>query len=70
MSLRDITRRFVVVYHDWPVDSFDDEEAAKSRMRELRDTQVRAWQAKWPLHGFDNARLWSVQDMAKKAMDP
>jgi hypothetical protein len=63
---RDITQRFLIVYNEWPVESFDDETDATMRMHELRGTQLRAWREKWPMHGFDNRKLWSVQDMAKK----
>lgn len=66
MPTHDVTRRFVVVYHGWPVDSSDDEDEAHARMRKLRDTQLQSWRGRWPLHGFDNTSLWKVQDMAKR----
>ena len=68
--IRDITRRFVVVYHEWPVDSYDDEKTAIARMQEMKNNQLRSWREHWPMSGVDNAVLWSVQDMLKKSVPP
>lgn len=68
MSSHDITRRFVVVYHSTPVDSFDDEASAHKRMTEMRDTQLRSWSEHWPLYKLDNSALWAVKDMAKSML--
>lgn len=69
MPTHDITRRFVIVYHNAPIDSFDDEAAAVARMKEMMGTQLRSWRERWPMHTLDNESLWCVQDMAEKSMD-
>jgi len=64
MPLRDITRRFVVVYNQWPMDSYDDERDALARMGEMRATQLRSLKERWCFDNFDNSSLWSVSDTA------
>jgi hypothetical protein len=69
MPAHDITRRFVIIYHNAPIDSFDDEASAVARMEEMKGTQLRSWRDRWPMHALNNDSLWDVQDMAKKALD-
>ena len=65
--MRDITQRFVIVYNDWPIESYPDEGRADARMTELRQNQLRSWRDHFPMQSFDNRSLWSVRDMAKSA---
>ena len=69
MPTHDVTRRFVIVYHNAPIDSFDDEASAVARMKEMRGTQLRSWRERWPMQLLNNDSLWDVQDMAKKSMN-
>ena len=68
--MRDITNRFVIVYNDWPVESYEDESKARARMKELRQNQLRSWEEHFPMQSFDNRSLWKVEDMAEKAAVP
>jgi len=61
--MRDIGRRFVVLYNGWPVSSADDERSALKLMVEMRETQRKAFEERMPLRVFDNRTLWKVMDM-------
>jgi hypothetical protein len=50
----DITRRFVIIYHNAPIDSFDDEASAVARMKEMKGAQLRSWRDRWPMHRLNN----------------
>jgi hypothetical protein len=61
--MRDITKRFVIVYNSWPFDSFDDSNAARQRMQELIDNQTHSLNAAYPNRGWDVRPLWKVTDV-------
>ena len=61
--MRDITKRFVIVYNNWPFDSFDDSKAAKQRMQDLIANQTDSLNATYPNHGWDVSPLWKVTDV-------
>jgi len=62
VSDRDISRRFVIVYHVWPIDSREDEASAVARKQQLQERQRSSWMERWPLHGCDNSAVWRVVD--------
>lgn len=66
--MRDITQRFVIVYNDWPVESYAARGMATTRMKELKQNQLRSWEEHFPMQSFDNGSLWRVEDMAAKAL--
>jgi hypothetical protein len=61
--MRDITKRFVIVYNNWPFESFDDSKAARQRMQELIDNQTESLRATYPSYGWDVRPLWKVTDV-------
>jgi len=62
--VRDITKRFVIVYNkDWPVESFDELDRAKTRMAELIETQARSLEDTFPNQSWDVKKLWKVADV-------
>jgi len=64
---RDISRRFVIIFHDWALESYDDEAVARRRMEELKKNQLRASCEKFPIFCFDYSPLWRVEDSTLKA---
>ena len=65
--MRDITRRFVVIYRNWPVDSYDEEPSAHRRMIAMREAQLQSWNGRVPMQVVDNPALWRVMDMGDRA---
>ena len=61
--MRDITKRFVVVYNGWPVESFDELVLATTRVAELIDTQERSLEDTFPNQSWDVKKLWKVTDV-------
>ena len=61
-------QRFVIVYNDWPVESYAARGMATTRMKELKQNQLRSWEEHFPMQSFDNGSLWRVEDMAAKAL--
>jgi hypothetical protein len=61
--VRDITRRFLVVYNRWPIESFDDVQAARRRRQELIDNQNNSLHDSFPNHAWDVSPLWQVRDV-------
>jgi len=64
---RNIKLRYVVMYHVWPIDSRDDEDAAYARMDELKARQLRSWRDRWPLHTLDNSTMWKIVDTGARS---
>ena len=61
--MRDITKRFVIVYNNWPFDSFDESQAAAQRMQELIDNQMDSLSTTYPHRSWDVRPLWKVTDV-------
>lgn len=61
--MRDITKRFVIVYNNWPCESFDDQASAKTRMQEMIANQTQSLTGIFPNHGWDVRPLWKVTDV-------
>ena len=65
--MKDISKRFVVMYNGWPVASADERREAESDMRRMRDAQAESLQGFFPLRMIDNRSLWLVSDMGTDA---
>jgi hypothetical protein len=61
--MRDITKRFAIVYNGWPVESFDELGLAKVRMAELVENQERSLEDTYPNQTWDVKKLWMVTDV-------
>ena len=64
--MHDIGRRYVVRLNGFPIESDDDEDVARRRMRERVEAQARSLESHFPFKTVDRkglAKLWDIVDM-------